>query len=49
MAICKNCGTNVGCSCSLVDGLCAACRAKINTPPPPPQPKSIVPPHVKTY
>jgi hypothetical protein len=26
-AVCKNCGTHVGCGCQLVNGLCGACRA----------------------
>jgi hypothetical protein len=29
-ATCKKCGTNVGCGCHLVDGVCAACRTKTN-------------------
>lgn len=28
MAKCSNCGTDVGCSCQLKNGLCAACAAK---------------------
>jgi len=31
MAVCKNCGTNVGCGCQLTNGLCAACAAKVNS------------------
>lgn len=27
MAKCRNCGTNVGCGCQLINGLCAACNA----------------------
>ena len=27
MASCKNCGTNVGCGCQLINGLCGACHA----------------------
>ena len=30
MAQCINCGANVGCSCQLKNGLCAACAAKLN-------------------
>ena len=26
MASCKQCGTNVGCGCQLVNGLCAYCN-----------------------
>lgn len=26
MASCSNCGTNVGCGCNLVNGLCGYCR-----------------------
>ena len=26
MAKCSNCGTNVGCGCQLVNGLCAYCN-----------------------
>ena len=30
MANCSNCNANVGCSCQLVNGLCAACRVAVN-------------------
>jgi len=30
MAVCKNCGANVGCGCQLTNGICATCVAKIN-------------------
>ena len=26
MASCKQCGTNVGCGCQLINGLCAYCN-----------------------
>jgi hypothetical protein len=29
MASCRNCGTNVGCGCQLINGLCAACNAAV--------------------
>lgn len=25
MASCRNCGTNVGCGCQLINGLCSSC------------------------
>ena len=31
MAVCKKCGTRVGCGCQLKNGLCPACASK---PPP---------------
>lgn len=38
MATCKVCGANVGCSCRLSDGMCAACKAaadkKLTSPKP---------------
>jgi len=29
MAKCAKCGTNVGCGCQLINGLCAYCNAQI--------------------
>lgn len=29
MAKCSKCGTNVGCGCQLINGLCAACNSAI--------------------
>lgn len=29
MASCKKCGTNVGCGCQLINGLCAHCNALV--------------------
>jgi hypothetical protein len=37
MAICRNCGTSVGCGCQLREGLCGKCQSA-NTQPKP-QPK----------
>lgn len=30
MASCRKCGTNVGCGCQLINGLCAACNAAVS-------------------
>lgn len=30
MAKCSKCGTNVGCGCQLINGLCAVCSTAIN-------------------
>lgn len=30
MAVCRNCGKQVGCGCQLNKGLCGACYSKLN-------------------
>jgi hypothetical protein len=29
MAKCRECGTNVGCGCQLINGLCGFCHGKL--------------------
>lgn len=29
MAKCRKCGTNVGCGCQLINGLCSACNTAV--------------------